>query len=140
MITTKKATVPRTAAAKAKRGAKVLVVEDDEFLAKMITRMLEGEGINCEVAGNGREGLRKAQAIRPKLIILDIILPDLDGFAILSKLKAGKHTQKIPVVVVSNLGQEEDIQQGLALGAKDYIVKSDLSLDAVVNKVKKYLK
>lgn len=118
----------------------ILIIEDDEFLAKMMARMLEAEGITCLLAGNGREGLQKAQRGHPRLIILDIILPDLDGFAILSKLKASRSTAKIPVLIISNLGQEEDVQQGLQLGAKDYIVKSDLSLDAVVAKVKKHLK
>ncbi|MDD5109781.1 MAG: response regulator [Patescibacteria group bacterium] len=126
--------------ARPKQSGSVLIIEDDEFLAKMIARVLEGEGLQCELAGNGREGLRKAQSVKPKLIILDVILPDLDGFSILGKLKAAKATSRIPVVIVSNLGQEEDVQQGLQLGAKDYIVKSDLSLDAMVAKVKKYLK
>ena len=132
----------RAALARSSHGRQrsVLIIEDDEFLAKMMSRMLEEDGITCLLAGNGREGLKKAQSGNPQLIILDIILPDLDGFSILSKLKAGKATQRIPVIIISNLGQEEDVQQGLELGAKDYIVKSDLSLDAVVAKVKKYLK
>ena len=122
------------------RSSALLIIEDDVFLAKMMARMLEAEGIECTLAGNGREGLRRATSLRPRLIILDIILPDLDGFAVLSKLKANAATKRIPVLIVSNLGQEEDIQQGLSLGAQDYIVKSDLSLDDVVAKVKQHLK
>lgn len=118
----------------------ILIIEDDEFLAKMMARMFEAEGLVCELASSGKEGTKKATSVNPRLIILDIILPDLDGFSILSKLKAQKGTKNIPVIIISNLGQEEDVQQGLHLGAKDYIVKSDLSLDAVVAKVKKYLR
>ncbi|MDO8560358.1 MAG: response regulator [bacterium] len=130
----------KKAAATATGGKAVLIIEDDEFLAKMMARMLEEAGLRCTLAGNGKEGLRKAQADVPQLIILDIILPDLDGFSILSKLKAAAATKAVPVIIISNLGQEEDVQQGLRLGAKDYIVKSDLSLDAVVAKVMKQLK
>lgn len=118
----------------------ILIIEDDEFLAKMMARMLEEAGLRCQMAGNGKEGLRKAQADVPRLIILDVILPDLDGFAILSQLKGKPATRHVPVIIISNLGQEEDVQQGLRLGAEDYIVKSDLSLDAVVAKVKQHLK
>ncbi len=118
----------------------VLIIEDDEFLAKMMARLLEEEGIACELASSGHEGVKKAVSVGPRLIILDVILPDFDGFSILLKLKARPATRRIPVIIISNLGQEEDVQHGLHLGAKDYIVKSDLSLDAVVAKVKKYLK
>ncbi len=124
----------------ARPSGQVLIVEDDEFLAKMMARMLEAEGIACALASTGKEGLRRARQTKPRLIILDVILPDLDGFALLSKLKSDPATRHTPILIVSNLGQEEDVQQGLSLGAKDYIVKSDLSLDAVVAKVKKYLK
>lgn len=118
----------------------ILIIEDDEFLAKMMARVFEENGLTCELASSGKEGLKKATSVNPRLIILDIILPDLDGFSILSKIKSFPATKRIPVIIISNLGQEEDVQQGLKLGAKDYIVKSDLSIDAVVAKVKKYLK
>lgn len=131
---------PPSAKRKAAASRSILIIEDDLFLAKMMAKLLEAEGIACTFAGNGREGLRRALTVKPRLIILDIILPDLDGFAVLSRLKSHAATKRIPVLVVSNLGQEEDVQQGLRLGAEDYIVKSDLSLDEVVAKVKKHLK
>jgi len=118
---------------------KVLIVEDDKFLAKMLGRMLESHQYETILASNGKEGLVKASADQPNLILLDIMLPDIDGFDLLETIKNNEKTKKIPVIIISNLGQPEDIQQGRSLGAKDYLVKSDLSLDEVVKKVRKYL-
>ena len=73
------------------------------------------------------------------MILLDIMLPDIDGFDLLETIKNNENTKKIPVIIISNLGQPEDIQQGRSLGGKDYLVKSDLSLDEVVKKIRKYL-
>ena len=118
---------------------KVLIVEDDKFLAKMLGRMLESHQYETILASNGKEGLLKASSDQPNLILLDIMLPDIDGFDLLETVKNNEKTKKIPVIIISNLGQPEDIQQGRSLGAKDYLVKSDLSLDEVVKKVRKYL-
>ena len=118
---------------------KVLIVEDDKFLAKMLGRMLESHQYETILASNGKEGLLKASSDQPNLILLDIMLPDIDGFDLLETIKNNEKTKKIPVIIISNLGQPEDIQQGRSLGAKDYLVKSDLSLDEVVKKVRKYL-
>lgn len=118
---------------------KILIIEDDKFLAKMLARMLEAHQYEVVLASNGKEGLIKSSGEQINLILLDIMLPDIDGFDLLETLKANEKTKKIPVVIISNLGQPEDIQQGRSLGAKDYLVKSDLSLDEVIKKVRKYL-
>ena len=118
---------------------KILIIEDDKFLAKMLGRMLESHQYETILASNGKEGLLKASSDQPNLILLDIMLPDIDGFDLLETVKNNEKTKKIPVIIISNLGQPEDIQQGRSLGAKDYLVKSDLSLDEVVKKVRKYL-
>ncbi len=122
-----------------KNSKKVLIIEDDKFLAKMLARILESHDYEVMFAVNGKEGLMKASQGEANLILLDIMLPDMDGFDLLETIKKDKKTQKIPVIILSNLGQPEDIQQGKALGVKDYLVKSDLSLDEVVEKVRKYL-
>lgn len=118
---------------------KILIIEDDKFLAKMLSKTLESHHYEVIVAINGKEGLLKASQSEADLILLDIMLPDIDGFDLLETIKNDEKTKKIPVIIMSNLGQPEDIQQGKSLGVKDYLVKSDLSLDEVVVKIRKYL-
>lgn len=118
---------------------KILIVEDDKFLSKMLGRMLESHNYEIVHAASGKEGLVKASTGDIRLILLDIMLPDIDGFDLLETIKGQENLKNIPVIIMSNLGQPEDKQQGKALGAADYLVKSDLSLDEVVVKVRKYL-
>lgn len=118
---------------------KILIVEDDKFLAKMLSKVLESSNYEVVFATNGKEGLLKAANSDIDLILLDIMLPDIDGFDILESLKRDDKTKKIPVIILSNLGQPEDVSRGRQLGARDYLVKSDLSLDEVVKKIKKNL-
>jgi len=121
------------------KNKKILIIEDDKFLAKMLSKMLESHHYETLLASNGKEGLLKASAGDIGLILLDIMLPDIDGFDLLETLKNDEKIKKVQVIIISNLGQPEDMQQGRALGAVDYLVKSDLSLDQVVKKVRKYL-
>lgn len=114
---------------------KILIIEDDKFLSKLLARQLELSGFETALAADGQEGLAKAQALASDLILLDIMLPDMDGFDVLKKIKAEGASKNVPVIIISNLGQAEDIAQGKALGAQDYIIKSDLSLDELVKKV-----
>lgn len=119
--------------------AKVLIVEDDKFLAKIYKTKLEKEGIDVDFANDGVEGLKKMANDKPKLILLDLIMPKMDGFEVLEAMKKDSELKKIPVLILTNLGQEEDKDRGLNLGAKDFIVKSDASIQEVVDKIKKYL-
>ncbi|MFA6254405.1 MAG: response regulator [Patescibacteria group bacterium] len=118
---------------------KILIIEDDKFLAKMLGRMLESHNYEIIMASNGKEGLIKASSNDINLILLDMMLPDIAGFDLLETIKGDDKTKKIPVIIISNLGQPEDMQQGRRLGAIDYLVKSNMSLDEVVAKVRKYL-
>ncbi|MFA6382380.1 MAG: response regulator [Candidatus Buchananbacteria bacterium] len=118
---------------------KILIVEDDKFLAKMMSKAMEGEGYEVILASNGKEGLIKSSAGGISLILLDLMLPDLDGFDLLQTIKSNEATKSIPVIIMSNLGQAEDMAQAKKMGASDYLVKSDLALDEVVKKVKNYL-
>ncbi len=120
--------------------AKVLIIEDDKFLCKIYATKLTKEGIDAEFGLDGTEGMEKMRAHKPNLILLDLIMPKMDGFAVLEEMKADTSLKKIPVVVLSNLGQESDIAKAKKLGAKDYIVKSDTSIQDVVKKIKSYLK
>jgi len=118
---------------------KVLIIEDDRFLSKIYASKLSKEGIEADFALDGEEGLEKAKAGKPKLILLDLIMPKMDGFAVLEAMAADASLKKIPVIVLSNLGQDEDIERAKKLGAKDFLVKSDSSIQAVVEKIKTYL-
>ena len=118
---------------------KVLIVEDDFRLCRVYMIKLQKEGIDVSIAGEGNEGLRRIYAEKPDLIILDLMLPGLDGFQILDKIKKDKEVSSIPVLIMSNLGCEADVEKGLKLGAIDYIVKTETSISEVVEKIKKQL-
>ncbi len=114
----------------------VIVVEDETFLSKILSERLEDEGFKrVDVAGNGEEALQKIKTNPPSIILLDMILPKMNGFEVLKALKEDKTLSGIPVLVLSNLGQDQDITQAKSLGAADYIVKSNFSMQKVVNKI-----
>jgi two-component system, OmpR family, alkaline phosphatase synthesis response regulator PhoP len=114
---------------------RVLLVEDDRFLRKAAAARLREEGFDVLTAADGEEALRIARAETPDLVLLDLIMPKMQGFEVLTTLKADEATSGIPVVVLSNLGQERDIQEALAAGAVAYLVKANLSLESLVQKV-----
>ncbi len=118
---------------------KVLIIEDDRFLSKIYASKLSKEGIEADFALDGEEGIEKAKAEKPKLILLDLIMPKMDGFAVLEAMAADAKLKAIPVIVLSNLGQDEDVERAKKLGAKDFLVKSDSSIQSVVEKIKTYL-
>jgi len=118
---------------------KVLIVEDDEAFIQAYFTQLTKENIDVEVAIDGEQALQKAKTSSPDLILLDLIIPVKDGFLVLAELKANPITKDIPVIIVSNIDQEASLQKGLTLGAKDYIVKTNISINALVAKIRKYL-
>lgn len=118
---------------------KVLLVEDDLALLKIYSNKLRINNFNVLMATTGDEALRMAMTEKPAIILLDVILPEKDGFMVLEELKKQAPTKNIPVIILSNLGQASDIERGKKLGAKDYLVKSDVSLVDLVEKVKKYI-
>ncbi|EKD76335.1 MAG: response regulator receiver protein [uncultured bacterium] len=114
----------------------VIVVEDESFLSKVLSERLEDEGFQrIDVASNGEEALQKIKANPPSIILLDMILPKKNGFEVLQELKQDKKLKDIPVLVLSNLGQDQDIEQAKALGASDYLIKSNFSLQKVISKI-----
>lgn len=118
---------------------KVLIVEDEFPLVNIIKIKLEGEGFEVLSALDGKEGLRQAQR-KPDLVLLDIVMPGMDGFEVLKRLKEDSETKDIPVVILSNSGREEEIEKGRISGACDYLVKTQLSLDELVDKIRKWTK
>jgi CheY-like chemotaxis protein len=119
---------------------KILIVEDDEFLRVLNAKRLETEGYKVTVAVDGQNAIDSIPKEMPDLIFLDLLLPGIDGFEVLKKIKADEKTKNIPVVVFSNLGQKEDIEKARTLGAVDFLVKANFTLDDVVAKIKEILK
>lgn len=114
----------------------VLIVEDDRFLRTLLSEKLKQEGIFVVVAENGKDALIKMKEDpRPHLILLDLLLPIVDGFDVLQQMQKDPDVSKIPVIVLSNLGQEEDIRRAKGLGAKDYMVKAYFTPSEIVEKV-----
>ena len=118
---------------------KILLVEDEEMLANMYETKFKNEGFDIEKALNGEDGLKKAKEMLPDFILLDIIMPKMDGFAVLKSLKKDEKTKNIPVMLLTNLGQEEDIQRGEELGGVGYLVKANTTPSEVVEMVKNKL-
>lgn len=117
----------------------VLIVEDDEFLAEIYKRQFQNDGFDSQVALNGESALSVLQGSAFDVIILDIMLPKMDGLTLLGEIKKNQKTAKIPVVMLSNLSQDSTVKQALALGAKGYLVKAQYLPPQVVEEVKKYL-
>lgn len=119
---------------------KILIVEDDTTIKTMYKGKFESDGFEVLTAGAGAEGLELAKNEKPNIIMLDIILPQMDGFSVLEGLKGDSKTKNIPVIMLTNLGTDEDKKKGEKLGAVDYIVKANLTPAQVSEKIKKYIK
>jgi len=119
---------------------KVLIVDDDAFLSGIYATKLELEGFQVATARDGEEGLRVAVEMKPDIILLDVLMPKLDGFETLKRLKAEAITKSIPVIMLTNLGQKEDIEQALETGAQDYLIKAHFVPAEAVEKIKMVLK
>ncbi|MFC1662813.1 response regulator transcription factor [Patescibacteria group bacterium] len=115
----------------------IVLVEDDSFLAGMYVAKLEMEKFRVHLAGDGNIGLKKIVEIKPDIILLDIVLPKMDGFAVLEKIKKEKDLKNIPVILLTNLGQRDDVEKGLALGASDYLIKAHFMPSEVIDKIKR---
>jgi len=114
---------------------KILVVEDDKFLRELISQKLAKEGYEVAEAVDGEDGIEKVKKEKPGLVLLDLILPGIDGFEVLAKMKADPELAKIPVIILSNLGQKDDIEKGLEMGADDYLIKAHFTPGEIVEKI-----
>ena len=112
---------------------KVLVTEDESLVADLISRKLEAGGLVVTVARNGQEALDQLAKNKYDLLLMDLTMPDLDGFQLLSRLKTQKNT--MPIIVMSNLSQAEDVKKAKALGAWNYIIKANVTPTEIVEKV-----
>jgi len=118
---------------------KVLVAEDDKFISRAFTDCLRRAGFEVSVAFDGIEATEKINTELPDLVLLDLILPQKNGFEVLGDAKTNDKVKNIPIVIISNLDQDSDIQKSKQLGAVDYLVKSNLTLEKLVAKIKFHL-
>lgn len=119
---------------------KILLVDDDRLLVRMYQKKFENDGYEVLVATDGKMGLEKVAEFKPDLILLDIMMPVMNGYEVLQQLKADATTSKIPVIMLTNVGASDaDIERGLELGAVTYLIKAGTRPSAVVKKVKEVL-
>ncbi|MDP3762635.1 MAG: response regulator [bacterium] len=118
---------------------KVLIVDDDAFLLDMYALKFKESGFQVEIAKDGQEACDKIKSVNPGVILLDIVMPKIDGFDVLRKIKQDNIAPNAVILLLTNLGQKEDVERGLKLGADDYIVKAHFTPSEVVAKVKSLL-
>jgi DNA-binding response OmpR family regulator len=117
---------------------KILIIEDEGTLSFLLSKALKSSGFEVEKAINGEEGIEKIKTIKPDLILLDLLLPGMDGFDFLAKLKQDIEHESIPVVVISNLSTEDAIKRAIELGAAKYLIKANVDLNEIVSVVKSF--
>jgi len=123
-----------------KKKIKILLAEDDKFLSKVMSNKLLRKGFDVIIAGDGVEAVSKINFDKPDLVLLDLVMPNKDGFGVLEDIKKEGKFKKMPIIVLSNLGQDEDVKKAKSLGATDYMVKSDMPINEVILKIEKLLK
>ena len=119
---------------------KILVIEDDKFLRELICQKILKEGYDVSEAVDGEKGIEAVKKEKPDLVLLDLILPGIDGFEVLARIKADPSIAEVPVIILSNLGQKDDIEKGLKMGAMDYMIKAHFTPGEILSKVNSILK
>lgn len=119
---------------------KVLIIEDDPYVQRLYQRLFAHEDYTFEIASDGLEGLAKAKQIKPALILLDIIMPKKDGIQVLKELKADPEFKDTPIIILTNLGDEETVKKCLNLGADSFMIKANFEPEEVRQKIKDYFK
>jgi len=121
--------------------SKILVIEDDKFLRELMVRKLASEpGFEILSAIDGENGLKSMKEQKPEVVLLDLILPGIGGFDVLAKMKEDMALADIPVIILSNLGQQEDVDKGMQLGAVDFMIKAHFTPNEIVEKIKQEIK
>lgn len=118
----------------------IFLAEDDPFLTNIYTKKLQEAGFEVEVVGNGSKVLNQIFQRKPDILLLDIVLPDIPGWEILKRIKEDPILADLKVVILSSLGQQEEVEKGLALGAEGYLIKTQFKPSEIVEKVKEFLK
>ena len=124
---------------KVTKGKVLLIAEDDEILLRALYLLFHEGGFTIASAGDGETALKMTERLKPDLVLLDLLMPKMNGFDYLRDVKGNPELKGIPVIVLSNLGDRDDIEKAKGLGADDYYVKSDTDLSVLFDKVKKKL-
>ena len=119
-------------------GKKILLVEDEPMLSNLLKGRLEKDGFQVTQAKDGDEALIMLRKDKFDLVLLDIILPKISGFEVMETMKSDPNIQEVPIVIISNLGQESDVEKGQSLGAVGYFIKAQLSIEELVSKIKEF--
>jgi two-component system phosphate regulon response regulator PhoB/two-component system alkaline phosphatase synthesis response regulator PhoP len=118
---------------------KIVIIEDEQILLRALNIELLSNGFEVLSAKDGESGLKLVREEKPGLVLLDLILPKMHGFEVLESLKSDETTKKIPVIILSNLGQKSDMKKGLEMGAEDYYVKASTDLSELSKKINRIL-
>jgi DNA-binding response OmpR family regulator len=118
---------------------KILIIEDEELLYNLLERKLNEEGYQASVAKDGAEGMKMIKEIKPDLVLLDIVMPNKNGFEVMDEMQADEKLKHIPIIVISNSGQPVEIDKAKELGAKDWLIKTEFDPQEVIEKVKKQI-
>ncbi len=122
------------------KNKKVLIIEDEKILGEILLKKMNSEGYTAYLEVNGKMGLEKMREIKPDIVLLDIVMPVMDGYEVLEEIKKDKELSGIPVMIISNSGQPVEIERILKLGAVDYVVKAQFSPEEVIEKMEKYFR
>jgi DNA-binding response OmpR family regulator len=121
------------------KPTKILIVDDDPFILDMYILKFKEKGFEVDTARDGKTALEKINSFNPDVLLLDLVLPMLDGFEVLEELKKRGSAPRAKTIILTNLGQKEDVERGMNLGAHDYIIKAHFTPSEVVEKVKSVL-
>lgn len=121
------------------KKTKVLIIEDDSYISDMYKIKLESENFEVVIAEDGVKGIKELEKYRPDVILLDVVMPKVDGFSVLKTIKNTEEIKNIPVVMLTNLGQKDNVERGFELGASGYVIKAHFTPSEVVKKVKEIL-
>jgi DNA-binding response OmpR family regulator len=121
------------------KPTKILIVDDDPFILDMYILKFKEKGFEVDTARDGKTALEKINSFNPDVLLLDLVLPMLDGFEVLEELKKRGSVPRAKTIILTNLGQKEDVERGMNLGAHDYIIKAHFTPSEVVEKVKSVL-
>lgn len=119
---------------------KVLLIEDDEFLSSLLRNRLTKSGVEVMHARDGQQGIEALKTYKPDLILLDLILPKKSGFEVMEIMQQDPQLVDAPVIIISNLGQPEDVQRGKDLGAVEYFIKAKTSIEDLISNIFEFLK